>query len=248
VTHPGGTMTVPLFMTDDPRKWIIAARKLHEMIQAGELKPGDQLPGRALLAARLGVRPGTLARAIRDLDACGVLCHGRSGRTWVAPEPSPPEPAQPEPEPEPAAAPVVILPGHRPTLTVAECATSAGVCTMTVYRLVHAGDVDAIRIGRQLRVLEDSWDKYLQAVPGRPALTVAECASSARVSRRTVYRLIHAGTVEATQVAGRFRVIEDSWRKYLATPARASLHDPCQRSGADQVPRESCRPDEREKR
>jgi excisionase family DNA binding protein len=171
-------MTVPLFMTDDPRKWIIAARKLHEMIQAGELKPGDQLPGRALLAARLGVRPGTLARAIRDLDACGVLCHGRSGRTWVAPEPSPPEPAQPEP----AAAPVVILPGHRPTLTV------------------------------------------------------AECASSARVSKRTVYRLIQAGAVEATQVAGRFRVIEDSWRKYLATPAGASLHDPCQR------------PDEREKR
>ena len=97
MTHLGGTMTVPLFMTDDPRKWIIAARKLHEMIQAGELKPGDQLPQRAPLAARLGVRPGTLARAIRDLDACGVLCHGRSGRTWVAPEPSPPEPRSPSP-------------------------------------------------------------------------------------------------------------------------------------------------------
>jgi len=76
-------MTVPLFMTDDPdpRKWIDAARKLYEMIQTGKLKPGDQLPERALLAAELGVSTRTLARAIRDLDACGVLCHGRSEPT-----------------------------------------------------------------------------------------------------------------------------------------------------------------------
>jgi excisionase family DNA binding protein len=229
LAHPGGVAAHPLFITDDPRKWIRAARKLHEMIQAGELKPGDQLPGRALLTAQMGVSRGTLARAIRDLEACGVLCHGRSGPTWVAaPVPAGPVAAA-EPVPaEPVAAAEPVPAGQPVMLTVAECAVAAGVCNPVIYRLIHDGIVNATRVGRQLRVFEDSWNNYLQAVPGRPTLTVAECASSARVCRMTVYRLIHADAVEATQVGGRFRVYKDSWDAYLRTPAAASLHDPCQ--------------------
>ncbi len=125
MTHPGGVVAQPLFITDDPRKWIRAARKLHEMIQAGELKPGDQLPGRALLTASMGVSRGTLARAIRDLEACGVLCHGRSGPTWV------PAPVAAEP----------VAAGQPMMLTVAECAVAAGVCNPVIYRLIHDGAV-----------------------------------------------------------------------------------------------------------
>ena len=73
------------------------------------------------------------------------------------------EPSQPErPERErPAAPPVVKPPGHRPMLTVGECATMARVSKMTIYRLIHAGVVEATRVRRNLRVFEDSWKAYL---------------------------------------------------------------------------------------
>jgi excisionase family DNA binding protein len=37
-------------------------------------------------------------------------------------------------------------------LTVAEVATLMRVSKMTVYRLVHAGDLTAVRVGRSFRV------------------------------------------------------------------------------------------------
>lgn len=47
-------------------------------------------------------------------------------------------------------------------LTVAEVATAMRVSKMTVYRLVHAGDLPAVRVGRSFRVPEDSVDEYLR--------------------------------------------------------------------------------------
>ena len=40
-------------------------------------------------------------------------------------------------------------------LTVAEVATIMRVSKMTVYRLVHAGELPAVRVGRSFRVPED---------------------------------------------------------------------------------------------
>jgi excisionase family DNA binding protein len=37
------------------------------------------------------------------------------------------------------------------------------VSKMTVYRLVHGGDLPAVRVGRSFRVPEDAVHKYLQA-------------------------------------------------------------------------------------
>ncbi|EFQ83307.1 DNA binding domain, excisionase family [Aeromicrobium marinum DSM 15272] len=37
-------------------------------------------------------------------------------------------------------------------LTVAEVAEQMRVSKMTVYRLVHAGDLEAVRVGRSFRV------------------------------------------------------------------------------------------------
>lgn len=50
-----------------------------------------------------------------------------------------------------------------------------------------------------------------------PLLTVAECAAEARVSRMTVYRLIHDGTIPHVRVGKSYRVPEDAWRTYLRT-------------------------------
>ena len=47
-------------------------------------------------------------------------------------------------------------------LTVAEVASIMRVSKMTVYRLVHAGDLPAIRVGRSFRVPENAVHDYLQ--------------------------------------------------------------------------------------
>ncbi len=57
--------------------------------------------------------------------------------------------------------------GERPLaevrfLTVAEVAAAMRVSKMTVYRLVHAGDMPAIRVGRSFRVPEQAVSDYLR--------------------------------------------------------------------------------------
>jgi excisionase family DNA binding protein len=47
-------------------------------------------------------------------------------------------------------------------LTVAEVAALMRVSKMTVYRLVHGGDLPAVRVGRSFRVPEDAVHSYLQ--------------------------------------------------------------------------------------
>ena len=46
-------------------------------------------------------------------------------------------------------------------LTVAEVATLLRVSNMTVYRLISAGDLPAVRVGKSYRLREDDVDKYL---------------------------------------------------------------------------------------
>lgn len=47
-------------------------------------------------------------------------------------------------------------------LTVAEVAAAMRVSKMTVYRLVHAGDLPAVRVGRSYRVSEQAVHDYLR--------------------------------------------------------------------------------------
>ncbi len=46
-------------------------------------------------------------------------------------------------------------------MTVAEVADVLRVSTMTVYRLIKAGDLRAVRVGRSYRLAEDEVDRYL---------------------------------------------------------------------------------------
>ena len=57
-------------------------------------------------------------------------------------------------------------------LTVAEVALIMRVSKMTVYRLVHSGELEAIRVGRSFRVPEAAVNQYLRAAfvgTGEPA-------------------------------------------------------------------------------
>ena len=47
-------------------------------------------------------------------------------------------------------------------LTVAEVASLMRVSRMTVYRLVHSGELPAARVGRSFRVPEEAVDEYLR--------------------------------------------------------------------------------------
>ena len=48
-------------------------------------------------------------------------------------------------------------------LTVAEVAGVMRVSKMTVYRMVHSGDLPAVRVGRSFRVPEKAVHDYLRA-------------------------------------------------------------------------------------
>ena len=47
-------------------------------------------------------------------------------------------------------------------LTVAEVAAVMRVSKMTVYRLVHSGELNAVRVGRSFRVPERAVHDYLE--------------------------------------------------------------------------------------
>jgi excisionase family DNA binding protein len=49
-------------------------------------------------------------------------------------------------------------------LTVSEVAELMRVSKMTVYRLVHSGDLTAVRVGRSFRVPEQAVHTYLREV------------------------------------------------------------------------------------
>jgi len=55
-------------------------------------------------------------------------------------------------------------------LTVAEVAELMRVSKMTVYRLVHSGQLGAVRVGRSFRVPEQAVQEYLRSglPPGFP--------------------------------------------------------------------------------
>ena len=46
-------------------------------------------------------------------------------------------------------------------LTVAEVAGLMRVSTMTVYRLIKAGELAAVRVGKSYRIKEDDVDQFL---------------------------------------------------------------------------------------
>ena len=74
---------------------------------------------------------------------------------------------RPVPAAHPAAMPVgrPVVPQPRAAvtfLTVAEVASMMRVSKMTVYRLVHGGELAAVRVGRSFRVPERAVQDYLR--------------------------------------------------------------------------------------
>ncbi|MEO7125602.1 MAG: helix-turn-helix domain-containing protein [Nakamurella sp.] len=75
----------------------------------------------------------------------------------------------PKDQPEKSAVTEIHAAAHDPALaeirfyTVAEVAEVMRVSRMTVYRLVHSGELPAVRVGRSFRVPERTVHNYLRA-------------------------------------------------------------------------------------
>jgi excisionase family DNA binding protein len=58
------------------------------------------------------------------------------------------------------------------SLTVREVAKDLQISTMSVYRLIHSGELLGIRVGRLLRIPEEAYGVYLKHLrrqgPGMP--------------------------------------------------------------------------------
>ena len=74
-------------ITDGPQPKHAQLREILKRRAAGELKPGDPLPGERALEEEFGVSRITVRRAIGDLVAAGVLTRVRGKGTFVAPPP-----------------------------------------------------------------------------------------------------------------------------------------------------------------
>ncbi|MBC3189569.1 helix-turn-helix domain-containing protein [Pseudonocardia sp. C8] len=62
----------------------------------------------------------------------------------------------------PAERPEPLRPAQVQFLTVAEVASMMRVSKMTVYRLVHSGELPAARVGRSFRVPQRAVEDYLR--------------------------------------------------------------------------------------
>lgn len=62
-------------------------------------------------------------------------------------------------------------------------------------------------------------------------MTVAEVAEAARVSKMTVYRMVHAGDLPAVRVGRSFRVPESAVEHLLASEVEAEAEPPAQGAG-----------------
>ena len=98
-------------------------------------------------------------------------------------------------------------------LTVAEVASIMRVSKMTVYRLVHSGELEAIRVGRSFRVPE-------QAVNTR----AARAALADQVPREdAVFNIAHAALLTLGLARGDWDLLARGLHDRLHEPQRASL-------------------------
>ena len=94
-------------------------------------------------------------------------------------------------------------------LTVAEVASIMRVSKMTVYRLVHSGELEAIRVGRSFRVPEQAVNQYLKdsfVAASYRAATGLAYPSPGRLGRLEVSEPGRDGNLGRWRVKKRWRV------------------------------------------
>jgi excisionase family DNA binding protein len=109
---------------------------------------------------------------------------------------------------------------------VAEAAVLLSVAPSTVYALIAAGDLTAIRVGRSLRIAPEAVDAYLgrkatSGADGDEMLTIGDVASKLKIGKRTVEKLIASGELESAKVASMRRISLGALEQYLKAVSTA---------------------------
>jgi excisionase family DNA binding protein len=127
----------------------------------------------SLTQAQLGAATGVAQAVISQIEAGRVTrpacLPGLAAALGVA-EPDLLVASTAPPATAAAPAPRRDLPGIQ-FMTAAEVATALRVSKMTVYRLVHAGELEAIRVGRSFRIPSYAVTAYLHSAHYRGPLT-----------------------------------------------------------------------------
>jgi excisionase family DNA binding protein len=108
-------------------------------------------------------------------------------------------------------------------LTVSEAAGKLSLHRAAVLRLIHAGKLRSLRLGRDYRIPQTEVSRYLAGQPGDTGtLDVAECAHILRCSPGTIYALLHHGhlTGKRSGKQGHYRIPVTEFRRFLSEVTR----------------------------
>jgi excisionase family DNA binding protein len=146
----------------DPRKWVVCANEIMARIADGRYPDGEWLPPSDKIAADLGTSSGTVQQALREISAHGLVSRVKNIGYYAGnnkpPLTSKPH-ANPRPHPnreprqraqkgrvvpaEPGDSRSALLLGEQ-YITVKEFATLFRLSAMTVYRLIHDGELEGV--------------------------------------------------------------------------------------------------------
>jgi GntR family transcriptional regulator len=79
------TRSISVDLADPTPPFEQLRRQIATLIETGQLAPGERLPPVRQLARDLGIAPGTVARAVQELEQAGLVQTRRGGGTTVAP-------------------------------------------------------------------------------------------------------------------------------------------------------------------
>ena len=102
-------------------------------------------------------------------------------------------------------------------LTVTEAAGALSRPRHAVLRLIHAGQLRSIRLGRSYRIRETEIHRYLAEAPHEETLDLPECARILRCPVTTINALVHHGhlAVERPAEPGPSRIPATEFLRFL---------------------------------
>ena len=108
-------------------------------------------------------------------------------------------------------------------LTVTEAAAKLSRHRSAVLRMLHAGKLRSVRLGRSYRIPEAEVHRIAAGQPrGGQTLTVEECARILRCSPATVCSLLHYGHLvgERNWAHGNYRILVTEFQRFISNVTR----------------------------
>lgn len=140
------------------------AEQLRYLINSGEFKPGDKIPGERELAMRMGVGRPAVREALRELKAHGLLVSGRGARGTV----------------------VAGLPGPQLSVPIAQTLGSGAERIVELMEVRSAVEIEAAGLAARRATIEDLHRlSDIVGAPGERITPEADVAFHAAIAEAT---------------------------------------------------------------